>query len=140
MTDEMRTTIRNINTNDLSSIVMSILTQVLVDRDPAVLATYMTGIQKLLTTLYGEDDALQTTLLTQFDTELTVPQQLFVFLTTLNKEDALKRYIRDQPGQSEAKLERFWAALRRLTETELLSFSCTETEYIQRCIDHWVIA
>ena len=132
--------IRNINTNDLSSIVMSILTQILVDKDPAVMATYMTGIQTLLTTLYGEDDALQTTLLTQFSTDMSVPKQLFVFLTTLNKEDALKRYILDQPGQSEAKLERFWAALRRLTDTKLLSFSCTETEYIQLCIEHWIIA
>jgi hypothetical protein len=119
---------------------MSILTQILVDKDPAVMATYMTGIQTLLTTLYGEQDALQTTLLTQFSTDMSVPKQLFVFLTTLNKEDALKRYILDQPGQSPEKIERFGESLRRLTDTKLLSFSCTETEYIQLCIEHWIIA
>ena len=116
---------------------MSQLHRMLVDQDPKLLSTYMLGIKKLLVALYSQ--SLDTTLMTQLDTP-DLQKQLFVFLTVLNREDALQRYILDQDPDHHKKLKQFLSSLQRITENELLTFTCTETEYIQRCINEWIIA
>ena len=116
---------------------MSVLQKILVDQDQETLTLYLNGTRQMLRTLYKE--ALDTTLAAQWDT--THPtKQLFLFLVVLNREPAMKHFMVQANPDARIKLNRFWNALQRVTEHKLLSFSCTETEYVQTCIEEWIIA
>jgi hypothetical protein len=116
---------------------MSVLQKILVDRDQKTLSVYLKGTRQMLRSLYKK--ALDTTLATQWDT--THPtKQLFLFLVVLNREPAMKRFIVQVNQDDHVKLNRFWNALQRVTEGMLLSFTCTESEYVQTCIEEWIIA
>lgn len=112
---------------------MSELNQLLTEKNEELLDKYMKSIETLVVSRYGEQS--QVIFTSSID---TVPKKQFLLLMTLYQEETLRNhFLKDDAYQKKCTL--FFENLRRATD-RLLDFKMKKEEYVQQCIDAWVIS
>ena len=112
-----------------------VLDRLLLHQEPKTLEKYTGSIETLLKQRYGS--ALNRIFPLQTD---TVPKLQFVLLMTLNQEPSLRDHFQNTaPPNRCLKLPGFFRAVQAATD-RLLNFQLTRDEYVQHCIEAWIIS
>jgi len=110
------------------------LYKLLLIKDVSLWDKYMNGMLTMLTKMYGPRLNSLYDILKKKD--LPIHKKQLSFLMTLNHEQALKDHFLQMES---IKTKRFFVSLHRQTE-DFLDFKLNEQEYVDKCIEAWILA
>jgi len=114
------------------------MTELLLKRGRSNLDAYVGGVQDLLSDRFGTRLAGLNGMLLRLTQRSDPCTKLAVILFVVNKDEALRSYMRERAGDPR-KWDNFQAALERETEA-FLDGTSRFVEYVQRCTDAYIIA